>query len=115
MRLVVRAGGVGFAKGTHVSVFIRFLKGNYDSQLHWPFRGEITIYLCDQVDGRDYYERTIRYTNKTPREYAEIAPGCEHSKDSGLTEYISYEKLEEDYWLRWNDRLTFKIIYKDLI
>ena len=109
MRLVVRAGGVGFAKGTHVSVFIRFLRGSYDSQLHWPFRGEITIRLCDQVDGEDNYERIVRYTNKTPSQYAEIAPGCDCSDDMGIAKFISYETLERDDWLLDHDRLEFEI------
>ena len=109
IRLVVLAGGVGFAKGTHVSVFIRFLRGSYDSQLRWPFRGEITIRLCDQVHGEDNYERIVRYTNKTASQYAEIAPGWDCSDDMGIAKFISHETLERDDWLLDNDRLEFEI------
>ena len=31
--------------GTHVSVFVYLMRGEYDSRLVWPFRGDITIQL----------------------------------------------------------------------
>ena len=46
--------GEGQGKGTHLSVFVCILKGEYDAMLPWPFVKEIccgryVIHLCGHV------------------------------------------------------------------
>ena len=43
MCLGVDANGYDDGKGSHVSVFVYMMKGEYDDSLKWPFRGYITI------------------------------------------------------------------------
>ena len=43
--LRVHANGVGTGKGTHVSVYVFLMRGEYDDLLKWPFRGDVTIQL----------------------------------------------------------------------
>ena len=57
MRVLVVANGHGEAKGTHMSVFVELLQGQYDSQLHWPFLGDITYELLNQL--RDFYHHKV--------------------------------------------------------
>ena len=46
MCLNVDANGHGKeGKGTHVSVFVRLMRGEFDDDLKWPFSGEITVQL----------------------------------------------------------------------
>ena len=45
MCLKVLANGEGKGKGTHVSVFIHLMRGEFDDDLKWPFNGKITIQL----------------------------------------------------------------------
>ncbi len=37
--------------GSHVSVFIFMMKGEFDSKLQWPFKGEITVELVNHKQG----------------------------------------------------------------
>ena len=39
-------------QGTHVSVFTCLMRGEFDSHLKWPFRGDITIQLLNQLEDR---------------------------------------------------------------
>ena len=49
MCLNVDANGYGSGKNSHVSVFVCMMKGDYDDQLKWPFRGDITIQILNQA------------------------------------------------------------------
>ena len=42
------------------------MRGEFDDQLKWPFRGNITIRLVNQED-KDNILKTIRFTEKTPQ------------------------------------------------
>ena len=44
----IYVNGLDNGKGTHVSVGIRMMKGEFDSHLKWPFKGEITVELVNQ-------------------------------------------------------------------
>ena len=43
MCLKIAANGWGDGEGTHVSVSVYMMKGEFDSHLKWPFKGEITV------------------------------------------------------------------------
>ena len=47
MCLIVDANGHGSGEGTHVSVFVNLMRGEYDDDLLWPFRGDIKFQLCN--------------------------------------------------------------------
>ena len=60
MCLRVTANGQGSGKGTHITVAVYLMKGEFDDQLEWPFRGDITIQLLNQLTrGGAHYTRTI--------------------------------------------------------
>ena len=42
MRLVIYANGYGDGEGTHVSVFVQIVKGEYDDILTWPYTGTVS-------------------------------------------------------------------------
>lgn len=47
MYLKVYAKGYGGAKGTHVSVFMYMMRGEFDNELKWPFSGSVTVQLLN--------------------------------------------------------------------
>ena len=61
------AAGVhhGKRKGTHVSIFLRLMRGPYDDKLeqsgHWPLRGTFTIELLNQLNDSDHYSRMVQF------------------------------------------------------
>lgn len=49
-------------EGTHVSVCAEILNGKYDSQLKWPFLGEVTVTLLNQFQDNGHHRKTIFFT-----------------------------------------------------
>ena len=54
MCLCVWANGFGPAKGTHLSVCVLLVKGEFDDNLKWPFCGVVYIKLINQEEDRDH-------------------------------------------------------------
>ena len=50
------AAGDGEGEGSHVSVFIELMRGEFDSELNWPFQGSIIVTLLDQEGGQHMAE-----------------------------------------------------------
>ena len=71
MCMYVTANSYGEYDGTHTAVGVYLMKGEFDDQLKWPFRGAITIRLISQED-EEYKETTLSYTGTEP-DYDEIA------------------------------------------
>ena len=44
--------GNGSGDGTHLSVYMRLVPGDYDPLLDWPFRSTVTVCLLDQCTDR---------------------------------------------------------------
>ena len=44
--------GNGGGEGTHMSVYIKILPGEYDSILKWPFKHTVSFSLLDQFEDR---------------------------------------------------------------
>ena len=49
MCLRVDANGYGIHKNSSVAVCLCMMRGEYDESLKWPFRGDITVQLLNQV------------------------------------------------------------------
>jgi hypothetical protein len=49
-KLCIRANlnGVDSARGTHLSIFIHFMQGDFDEIIDWPFNGRIILTVIDQ-------------------------------------------------------------------
>ena len=47
----VNMNGVETGLGSHLSLFVHFMKGDNDNTLDWPFQGAITLSILDQSDG----------------------------------------------------------------
>ena len=63
--LGVRVNGTGSGRGTHVSCFTYLSPGDYDDMLEWPFQGEVTIELLNQLEDKNHEKYTIRYNELT--------------------------------------------------
>ncbi len=50
MCVLAYLNGDGMGHGTHLSVFLFLMKGEYDNILEWPFRHKVTMILINQND-----------------------------------------------------------------
>ena len=115
MCIKVDANGWGESAGTHVSVSLRLMQGEYDSRLVWPFRGAITIQLMNHGNERDHRELTVDFNDAAEAYGAadRVTSGERASKGRGKMQFISHTMVESTttrtrrYII--NDSLTFMI------
>ena len=102
LEVVVYANGFGDGKGTHVSVYLRALKGENDGTLNWPFTEAVTFQVLNQLRDGNHHSLSIRSTRIKNVGYT-----------WGYCKYISHSKLDHDTsnnteYLK-NDTLYFKV------
>ena len=85
--LRVYANGRSDREGTHVSVFVTIVKGNYDAQLKWPFIGIFTIILLNQLEDKNHHQMTLTLT---------AADNLKVGGDWGLSQFIPHSALDYD-------------------
>jgi len=95
MCLGVRANGCGPGLGTHVSVLAYLMPGAFDDELQWPFRGKVTVTLCNQVSGKSSdYTHTIDYAQVSdPAIIQRVTTGGKAAKGCGVYSFIAHSEL----------------------
>ena len=104
MCLNVDANGWGTGKGTHVSVYVYLMRGEFDDLLKWPFRGEVTIQL--KKNNPSHHQNCYFFNDDTPNKYV-----CKQTKERsdcgwGYHKYISHADLYAAGYLK-DDKLVF--------
>ena len=100
-----------------ISLLIHVLKGEFDSHLKWPFKGEITVQLINQAEGGKHYEcKPVEIGNATCDGYDTVFKRwTEHDRSSvgwGMKKFISHADLykpEEGKEYLKNDTLKFRV------
>ena len=108
--LCVIANGYCDGKATHVSVFCNLNRGEYDDQLKWPFRGDITIQLLNQSNDEGYREKTVPFDDSVGDDIAGRVVRMEKAAGRGYYEFIAHNQLntENREYLK-NDCLKLRI------
>ena len=104
MALRVFANGNSSGEGTHVSVYAVILEGKFDKGLKWPFVGEVTVTLLNQLEDKNHYTQTMAL---------EDAHNACVGNTLGLHEYIrhSHEAAKNTQYLK-DDTLYFRVSAK---
>ena len=110
--LRVDAGGNGDGANTHVSVFAYLMKGENDDYLQWPFTGNLTVELLNQLEDKNHHSKTVKFTSG-------IDPSQRVVNEErsilgwGWTKYIPHSnlghKLAKNCQYLKDDRLHFKV------
>ena len=116
MSLLVYPNGNGEAKGRHVSCFICFMAGEYDDILEWPFQGEVTIKLLNQLEDKNHKKYTILFNDTIPEKYKQRVKEGTSESGWGYKKFISHEELKHDpvsncQYLK-DDSLYFRVSVK---
>ena len=98
MCLRVDANGNGRYKGTHLSVLVCLMRGEFDDQLNWPFRGKITVKLVNQEEDSDHVVKTVDFTSSVPQEYCCKRVMAEGSgRGWGYGQFLPLTELQPKY------------------
>ena len=112
MCLWVDANGEGEeeGKGTHVSVFVCLMRGEFDDDLKWPFNGKITIQLKRTNPFEpQHFQKALVFDDKCGDD-AVCKPTRERNRGWGYLAFISHCDLYAgDYLKEVDNKLTFCI------
>ena len=120
MCLHVDVFGWGDCSGTHIAVFVCLMPGEFDNYLKWPFRGNITIQLLNQLEDKNHSEFTIHFTQTTPDSAAGRVTSGERGETWDLfqNEFLSYDALNYNRARKTlyldNDCLHFRVAKVEL-
>ena len=82
----------------HVGVALFMMPGDYDDTLKWPFRGEITIQLLNQLGGHGHLIRAIPVTDSSADGFCNRVVAGERSPSGwGTSDFISHTSLLPTY------------------
>ena len=105
--LDVAPKGHGFGQGAYLSVYVHLMRGEFDEELEWPFRGSITFQLCSQTEDENHRNKLIPFNGDRDDSSRVIGKtACDIGR--GVSTFISHDELKKRY-LR-NDCLIFRIV-----
>ena len=119
MCLRVDANGYSRGKGTHVSVFARLMRGEFDDHLKWPFQGHVTVAMLNQLEDNHHNTYSIRFTNTTDDEIVGKVTDREKVPDGwGRPTFmahsdLNYKPAKNCQYLKY-DCLRFQIVNFEL-
>ena len=115
MIMRVYPNGYGSFRGTHLSVFIRLMKGENDHTLSFPINGIFKIQLLNWRQNSGHVEKIVQFDQSTPERYRLQVTTGEETASYGLRGYLSHDELENssDYkeYIH-NNTLCFKIQFE---
>nr|XP_015217995.1 PREDICTED: TNF receptor-associated factor 5 [Lepisosteus oculatus]XP_015217996.1 PREDICTED: TNF receptor-associated factor 5 [Lepisosteus oculatus] len=92
-KLCARAylNGDGAGRGTHLSLYIVLMRGDFDSLLPWPFRQTVTLMILDQSGNKS---DILDYFKPDPASNSFRRPTGEMNVASGFPCFVSHADLE---------------------
>ena len=99
---------------THISVLIHLMRGEYDSRLVWPFRGDITIQLVNHSNDQYHWEWTVHFSDAALAAGSadRVTTGQRATIGRGYGQFISHSDVESSTKTRRyiiDDCLTFRV------
>ena len=98
MCLRVDANGYGVRKNSHISVYLYMMRGEYDDSLRWPFQGDITVQLLNQVGGSEHHEVAVHFIDSADNEFCKrVLSGERSATGRGFHDFICHSNLLPSY------------------
>ena len=91
--LDVAPNGYGSGKGTHVTVYVHLMKGEYDHMLTWPFMCDITIQLLNWREDKGHVEKTVHFNDNIDIKHRERVMEGDTAPGWGIGQFISHSDL----------------------
>ena len=92
MRLVVYANGVSDGGGTHVTVSIQIIQGEYDDTLTWPYTGTVTYEIINWKEDSNHVKKTSDFSEVSAR-FRNKPTGENSNKGLGHLKALSHKEL----------------------
>ena len=107
MCLRVSANGVGTGKSTHLSVGICLMRGQFDDQLKWPFKGDVTVEVLNQEWDKDHYALDVQFDDAAGERGTRVIGKEFHRLGRGFGQFLPHTELRPRYLI--NDCIKLRI------
>ena len=109
----VDANGCLDRTDTYVSVYAYLMKGRNDDNLPWPFTGEVTVTLLNQLENENHHTDTVTFPEDSDEANERVVDDERAAEGYGWDKFISHDELDFDaedncQYLK-DDCLFFKI------
>ena len=94
MCIKVDANGFDDGTDTYVSVFACLMKGKNDDNLPWPFTGEVTITLLNQLADKNHYTDTVTFPQYSDQTFERVVDDERAPEGCGWDTFISHDDLD---------------------
>ena len=112
MCIRVNLNGVESGTGTHLSLFVHLMRGDYDEILCWPFHGRIMLSVLDQRDNGDKKRDITETLIAKPGLNAFLKPTQKRNhKGFGYIEFAPLSYVENGDYIR-NDTMIVKAVVR---
>ena len=82
----------------YVSVFVHLMRGQFDNQLKWPFRGNVTINMMNQEEDTNHVTWIIKLNDSGAAEVTKRVTGvARNMKGGGLHLFLRHTNLRPKY------------------
>ena len=119
LQLSVDANGIGSGAGTHLSLYVRLMKGDNDDKLSFPLNATITVQILNILSDSNHRERTINHYNAPVEDRTRVTEGDTAPCGRGFPQFISHTELLDNtnnsVKFIDNDKLYIKIVSVDII
>ena len=97
MCLRVDATGDGEGNSNHTSLFVCMMKGENDERLVWPFAGEVTVDLLNQLDDCNHFAKVVSFLLTAQQSCGGRVMDAGRSRTGlGFLTYVPHSRLEYD-------------------
>ena len=86
--LAVVANGWDDGEGYYISVFVHLRRGEFDDNLDWPFYGEISFQILDQINGNKHTSHTVYFNDEVDQEACSRVTVGEYGRNSGSSTFL---------------------------
>ena len=94
MCICVDANGHRGGEGNYISVSVYLMCGKNDDNLSWPFRGEVTIALLNQLKDKNHHTEILTYPeDKDDRANRRVVNAERSPVGYGMPRFISHDEL----------------------
>ena len=92
------------------------MSGEYDDILEWPFQGDVTIEVLNQLEDKNHHKHITRFDESKPQECKERVVGKQYGTGWGCPRFISHSRLGYNFSLNCqyleHDALYFRVNVK---
>ena len=112
-RLEVKASGNGAGAGTHLSVYVHVMQGEFDDVLSWPLLADVHFRLLNQFSNDKHFNSKVSFTKENEASMR-VLNGRKAGTGRGYSQFIPLSALSADpakntQYLK-NDSLRFEVI-----